>query len=66
MNDTAVVTGFLHKGHNHQNCQDEALNRAELSDSDISATIDRKARELGFSMAQQTIEITGVCPACAA
>lgn len=29
MNDTAVVTGFLHKGHNHRNCRDEALNRAD-------------------------------------
>ncbi|ADH87296.1 Fur family transcriptional regulator [Desulfurivibrio alkaliphilus] len=160
MNDRAVVTGFQHEGHNHQNCQDEALSRAdavckargvrltalrrrvlelvwtshepvkayellerlrteranvtpptvyralefllaqglvhrleslnaylgcgapqhehpaqflicercqavaELSDADISATIDRKARELGFRMAQQTIEITGLCPAC--
>ncbi|ABI56544.1 Fur family transcriptional regulator [Alkalilimnicola ehrlichii MLHE-1] len=39
---------------------------AELSDDDISRLIERKARDLGFQMDRQTIELTGVCPACLA
>jgi Fur family transcriptional regulator, zinc uptake regulator len=37
---------------------------AELNDADISALIGRKAGELGFRLAHQTIELSGVCPQC--
>ncbi|RLK50163.1 Fur family zinc uptake transcriptional regulator [Alkalispirillum mobile] len=37
---------------------------AELSDNEISQLIDRKAQEMGFRMARQTIELSGLCPRC--
>jgi len=37
---------------------------AELDDKEISAVVDRKASELGFSAVRQMLEIQGLCPAC--
>lgn len=37
---------------------------AELDDKEISAVVDRKAGELGFSAVRQMLEIHGLCPAC--
>lgn len=37
---------------------------AELDDKDISALVDRKANELGFSAVRQMLEIQGLCPEC--
>ena len=37
---------------------------AELDDKEISAMVDRKANELGFSAVRQMLEIQGLCPEC--
>lgn len=37
---------------------------AELSDSGVSDRLARRARELGFEVDTQTIEIHGLCPGC--
>jgi Fur family zinc uptake transcriptional regulator len=37
---------------------------AELDDPAISRMIERKARQVGFAPARQTIEVTGLCPDC--
>jgi Fur family zinc uptake transcriptional regulator len=37
---------------------------AELDDKEISAIVDRKAGELGFSAVRQMLEIQGLCPEC--
>lgn len=37
---------------------------AELDDSDISAVIERRAGEMGFSAVRQMLEIQGLCPEC--
>ena len=37
---------------------------AELDDKEISALVDRKANELGFSAVRQMLEIQGLCPEC--
>ena len=37
---------------------------AELDDKEISAVVDRKASELGFSAVRQMLEIQGLCPEC--
>ena len=39
---------------------------AELDDPAISRMVTKKARTLGFSADRQTIEVTGLCPACRA
>lgn len=37
---------------------------AELDDSAISHTLDASARQLGFEIEHQTVEISGRCPRC--
>lgn len=39
---------------------------AELNDSDISNLLGGKARQMGFRVNWQTIEINGICPSCLA
>lgn len=39
---------------------------AELDDPAIARTVVRKAAALGFGAERQTIEVTGLCPACRA
>ena len=37
----------------------------ELDDPEIRALVERKAERTGFRVSRQTIEIVGLCPACA-
>ncbi len=37
---------------------------AELDDPAIASTVAKRAKELGFNVEQQTIEVTGLCPRC--
>jgi len=37
---------------------------AELDDASIAESVMRRAKELGFSVERQTIEVRGLCPAC--
>ena len=39
---------------------------AELDDPAIARMVERKARLVGFAPDRQTIEVTGLCPACSA
>jgi len=39
---------------------------AELADPDINQAVERRAHSLGFTVDRQTVEIIGVCDACAA
>ncbi len=38
---------------------------AELADQGIDAVLKANARRLGFTLEQQTVELGGLCPACA-
>jgi Fur family zinc uptake transcriptional regulator len=38
----------------------------ELLDDSLSASLDRRAAELGFEVTQQIVEIRGICPDCRA
>ena len=37
---------------------------AELDDPAIAAAVARRAGDLGFAVARQTIEVRGLCPRC--
>jgi Fur family zinc uptake transcriptional regulator len=37
---------------------------AELGDPAIAAAVTRRAGDLGFAVARQTIEVRGLCPRC--
>jgi Fur family zinc uptake transcriptional regulator len=39
---------------------------AELADPDINQAVERRARSLGFLVDRQTVEVIGICDACAA
>ncbi|MDH3638836.1 MAG: transcriptional repressor [Gammaproteobacteria bacterium] len=39
---------------------------AELADPDIHRAVEQRARSLGFAVDRQTVEVIGVCDACAA
>jgi Fur family zinc uptake transcriptional regulator len=41
-------------------------NAAELDDPQISASIAAGAERIGFTVQRQTVEVSGVCPACLA
>ncbi|KFN48612.1 transcriptional repressor [Arenimonas composti] len=45
---------------------DRCANAVELEDEAIPAMLDREARALGFSPRAQTLEVHGLCAACAA
>ncbi|NUS39712.1 MAG: transcriptional repressor, partial [Lysobacter sp.] len=44
---------------------DRCQSATELEDERIVDTLDRRARELGFTPQAQTLEVHGVCAACA-
>ena len=44
---------------------DKCQSATELEDEDIVASLDRRARALGFVPQAQTLEVHGVCAACA-
>ena len=39
---------------------------AEIDDQPLRTALDRLARQAGFELAQETVELTGVCPQCQA
>ena len=39
---------------------------AEMDDGEIAGVLSRNAAKLGFRVDRQTVELTGLCPACAA
>ena len=45
---------------------DRCQSATELEDERIVETLDRRARELGFTPQAQTLEVHGVCASCAA
>lgn len=45
---------------------DTCQNATELEDERITALLDTQARELGFIPSAQTLEVHGICAACAA
>ena len=62
-----AFVGCAHPHHSHTGqfliCRD-CRSVAELDDPEISAVVDRKAGELGFSAVRQMLEIQGLCPDC--
>ena len=59
--------GCTHPGHTHDAqffiCS-ECGEAAELIDSKIEQALDQDARQLGFNIEKQTIEIAGICRRC--
>ncbi|MGH6991360.1 MAG: transcriptional repressor [Stellaceae bacterium] len=39
-------------------------NAAEVDDPGVARALSRSARELGFAVTRQTVELRGLCPAC--
>jgi len=62
-----AYVGCGHPGHRHTGqfliCRGcHAV--AEMDDPDIESLLDSRARDLGFALVDQTIELEGLCPRC--